>query len=109
MQVSEGRNARNLHKLNNFNSSECQVHETCTGSINSIFTICYWEDSASGAEARKEIEKLKLWSLCRFRSLLPLENLTFPSSCRFPPFQASLDSWKGISVQNAIWDTQVHF
>ena len=32
------------------------------------------------------LKALKLLSLCRFRLFLYLENLIFPSSCRFPAF-----------------------
>ena len=99
-------NRRSLHRLGNSKSCQCQsawnLHRL--NNFNS-----FWEYSASWAEARNKLKQMKLLSLCRFRSLLHLENLTFPSSCRFPAFQVSLDSWKGISVQDSIWDTQVHF
>ena len=49
--------------------SSVKVHETCTGSIISFF---HFFPRTSGQEALyslKEIEKLKLLSLCRFRAL----------------------------------------
>ena len=63
VRFSRWRSARNLHRLNNFNSFEYQ-------SARNLHRLnFYWEYSASGAEVRKEIEKLKLLSLCRFRAL----------------------------------------